>query len=98
MARAVRQETYPYILEGDIGLDKKFQTIFYIKLKNGHDANLTSQRYAGTVSNLNDGNKPIGYDVDKSDVADREEFAHIVKKVENCDFGEEYYADATVVV
>ena len=89
MARAARKEPYLYILEEDRALPLELQTIFFIRLKTGFDHNLTSSRYANTVTTGDKGKMEL--DVLSSDVADKLEFQHLVTEVMNFDFGKEYY-------
>lgn len=89
MARAVKITPYEYILEEDRALPKELQTVFHIKLKTVHDANLTSKRYLPTIAQ--DAKGKMEMDSIRSDRADYEEFCHVVSKIENFDFGEEYY-------
>lgn len=91
MAKAARQAPYLFVLEEDRALDSSLQTVFYIKLKTGHDSNLTTSRYAGTIAQTDRGF--MNLDVAKSNNADIEEFCHVISKIENFDFGEQYYKD-----
>ncbi len=89
MARAARREPYLYRLEEDRSLAPELQTLFSIRLKTGHDHNLTSSRYANTVTTGDKGKMEL--DVLLSNTADKLEFQHLVQEVTNFDFGAEYY-------
>lgn len=91
MAKAARRAPYLYILEEDRALEQDLQTVFHIKLKTGHDSNLTSSRYASTVAQGDRG--IMNLDPVRTDNADIEEFCYLIQKVDNFDFGEEYYKE-----
>ena len=93
MIRGTKKEAVPYVIEDDRSSDPKEQTIFWIKPKKSHEANLSLQRYASTARDGRGGYKE--FNVKKLDSADIEEFTSLVERVENYGFAEDslYYKD-----
>lgn len=89
MARGLSNEAVPYILERERGLESKEQSVFWIKPKKGHDANVTTQAYLRAFKERDNGERDL--DVNAADQADVVNFKHVVKKIENFVFSDEYY-------
>ncbi|MFV2014552.1 MAG: hypothetical protein ACC656_03935 [Candidatus Heimdallarchaeota archaeon] len=88
MIRGVEQKEIPYVLEDDRSSPVEDQTVFWISPKTGHDNNKTLQRYSMATKTNRKGYQEIN--PNKMDVADQEEFLHIVSKVENYGFPEDH--------
>lgn len=92
MARGIsKSDVIPYILESDRGLDKKEQTIFYVRPKRGHESNVQTKMYMKAINEKADGTRDL--DVKKTDAADIANFKVTIEKVENYAFPQGYYEE-----
>lgn len=78
MIEGVTKDPIPYVLDSERMVKDK-QTIFWVKPKDGHDANLSAQRYARAERQGRKGRREL--DVDQMDISDIEEFVSIVTKI-----------------
>uniref|UniRef100_A0A6M3XJS8 Uncharacterized protein n=1 Tax=viral metagenome TaxID=1070528 RepID=A0A6M3XJS8_9ZZZZ len=85
------KELFPYILEDDRGLPSEQQTIFYIKPKTGHEANIQTKVYLKAFREKDNGIRDLI--VKDADIADLTNFKATVKKIENFAFPDDYYED-----
>jgi hypothetical protein len=89
MARGVPSEPVPYVLEADRGLPNEEQTVFHIKPKTGNDSNYITKLYISAYIEKDGGARDL--DVRQANAADVATFKHLVKKIENYCFSDEYY-------
>jgi len=100
MIKGVKREAIPYVLEADRSNETEDQTVFFVKPKRGHEANLTLKRYGSASRDGRGGYRE--FSVDKLDSADIEEFKSIVIRVMRYQFSEghiyyEKFEDGIVV-
>jgi len=90
MARGISEkELYPYVLEADRGLPEEQQTVFHMKPKTGHDANVQTKVYLKAYREKDGGSRDL--DVPMADAADIANFKSTCKKIENFVFPDDYY-------
>ncbi|TRZ83228.1 hypothetical protein D4R86_00895 [bacterium] len=90
MLRGISEkELYPYVPEGERGLSEEQQTVFYMKPKTGHDANVQTKVYLKAYREKDGGIRDL--EVPQADAADVANFKATCKKVENFVFPNDYY-------
>ena len=91
-----KNKTYAYVCIEDRIHPSDEQTVFHLKAKTGHDTNLTIARYSQARETNKKGNAKI--DPNKLTLADQEEFASLVVKIDNFQFPEDhqYYNDGKI--